>query len=232
MKDRPLNNLTRTVIGGIAEALSGYIPTCEPPFDEALGLGHSLEAMQLQEDAARIIMYEARLCDVTDPLAGSYYVESLTDQAEKEAWEIIRKIDGMGGMVAAIESGWVDAEIARSAYEDQQKVEMGERVIVGVNRFVGEHEIEVNISRSVPHPYDPAKREKAEEVAIANLREVRKNRDNGAVKASLKRLRGVAENEKANTIPALIEVVKTYATVGEITGTLKEFFGLYQEPEL
>jgi methylmalonyl-CoA mutase N-terminal domain/subunit len=231
-KARPLNNLTRTVIGGMAEALSGYIPTCEPPFDEALGLGHSLEAMQLQEDAARIIMYEARLCDVTDPLAGSYYVEWLTDQAEKEAWEIVHKIDRMGGMVAAIESGWVDAEIARSAYEDQQKIEMGERVIVGVNRFVGEHEIEVNISRSVPHPYDPVKREKAEELAIANLKELRKNRDNGVVKAGLKRLKEVAEDEKANTIPVLIEAVKAYATVGEIAGTLKDVFGTYQEPEL
>ena len=124
------------MIGGIAEALSGYIPTCEPPFDEALGLGHSLEAMQLQEDAARIIMYEARLCDVTDPLAGSYYVEWLTIGG-KRGGGIIRKIDGMGGMVAAIESGWVDAQIARSAYEDQQRVESGERVIVGVNRFAG-----------------------------------------------------------------------------------------------
>lgn len=231
-KSRPIDNLTRSVIGGIAEALSGYIPTCEPPYDEALGLGHSLESMQLQEDAARIIMYEARLCDVTDPLAGSYYVEWLTDQTEKEAWEIIHKIDEMGGMVAAIESGWGDAEIAKAAYEDQQKVEKGERIIVGVNRFVGEHEIEVNISRSVPHPYDPERRARAEELAISNLRELRKNRDNGAVKASIKRLKEVAEDEKANTIPALIEAVKTYSTVGEIAGTLKEVFGAYQEPEL
>jgi methylmalonyl-CoA mutase N-terminal domain/subunit len=109
---------------------------------------------------------------------------------------------------------------------------MGERVIVGVNRFVGEHEIEVNISRSVPHPYDPVKREKAEELAIANLKELRKNRDNGVVKAGLKRLKEVAEDEKANTIPVLIEAVKAYATVGEIAGTLKDVFGTYQEPEL
>jgi methylmalonyl-CoA mutase N-terminal domain/subunit len=231
-KPRPLNNLTRTVIGGVAEALSGYIPTCEPPYDEALGLGHSLESMQLQEDAARIIMYEARLCDVTDPLAGSYYVEWLTDQIEMEAWEIIHKIDKMGGMVAAIESGWVDAEIAKSAYEDQMDMERGERIIVGVNRFVGEHEIEVNISRSVPHPYDPARRAKAEEQAIANLKELRKNRDNKAVNARLKGFRVIAEDEKANTIPPLIEAVKAYATIGEIASTLKEVFGTYQEPEL
>ncbi|GAH42672.1 unnamed protein product, partial [marine sediment metagenome] len=114
---RPLNNLVRSVIGGVAEALSGYIPTCYPPFDEALGLGHSMEAIQLEQDAARIIMFEAGLCDVVDPLAGSYYVEYLTDELEKAGWEIIKKIDQMGGMVAAIESGWLDREIAKSAYD-------------------------------------------------------------------------------------------------------------------
>jgi methylmalonyl-CoA mutase N-terminal domain/subunit len=126
----------------------------------------------------------------------------------------------------------VDAEIAKSAYEEQMEVERGEKIIVGVNRFVGEHEIEVNISRSVPHPYDPARRAKAEEQAIANLKELRKNRDNKAVNASLKRLKVIAEDEKANTIPPLIEAVKTYATIGEIASTLKEVFGTYQEPEV
>jgi methylmalonyl-CoA mutase N-terminal domain/subunit len=229
---RPLNNLMRSVIGGVAEALSGYVPTCYPPFDEALGLGHSMEAIQLEQDAARIIMFEARLCDVADPLAGSYYIEYLTDELEKAGWEIINKIDQMGGMVAAIESGWLDREIAKSAYEHQKAVESGEKIVVGVNKFIGEGELEININRLVPDPYDPKKRARAEELQIANLNKVRKERDNQAVKAALKRVKEAAQDETANTIPPLVEAVEAYATVGEITNTLKEVFGTYQEPEL
>lgn len=229
---RPLNNLMRSVIGGVAEALSGYVPTCYPPFDEALGLGHSMEAIQLEQDAARILMFEARLCDVADPLAGSYYIEYLTDELEKAGWEIINKIDQMGGMVAAIESGWLDREIAKSAYEHQKAVESGEKIVVGVNKFIGEGELEININRLVPDPYDPKKRARAEELQIANLNKVRKERDNQAVKAALKRVKEAAQDETANTIPPLVEAVEAYATVGEITNTLKEVFGTYQEPEL
>lgn len=229
---RPLNNLIRSVIGGVAEALSGYVPTCYPPFDEALGLGHSMEAIQLEQDAARIIMFEARLCDVADPLAGSYYVEYLTDELEKAGWEIIKKIDEMGGMVAAIESGWLDREIAKSAYEKQRAIETGDQVVVGVNKFIGEGELEITINRMVPDPYDPEKRARAEELQIANLKKVKRERDNQAVKAALKRVKEAAQDESANTIPPLAEAVEAYATVGEITNTLKEVFGTYQEPEL
>ena len=229
---RPLNNLVRSVIGGVAEALSGYIPTCYPPFDEALGLGHSMEAIQLEQDAARIIMFEAGLCDVVDPLAGSYYVEHLTDELEKAGWEIIKKIDQMGGMVAAIESGWLDREIAKSAYEHQKALETGEKTVVGVNKFIGEGELEITINRMVPNPYDPEKRERAEEEQIANLDKVRKERDNQAVEAALKRVKEAAQDESANTISPLVEAVEAYATVGEITNALKEVFGTYQEPEL
>ncbi len=230
--ERPLNNLTRSVIGGIAAALSGDIPTCEPPYDEPLGLGHSVEAMQLAEDAAKILLHEARLCDVLDPLAGSYYVESLTDQTENEAWELINRIDRTGGMVAAIELGYIEREIAESAYQYQKEVETGERVIVGVNKFVGEDELEVNTNRLVPDPYDPEKRAKAEERQIANLAEVKRQRDNKAVQTTLKRLKEAAQDESVNIIPPLVETVKTYATVGEICDTLKQVFGTYQQPEL
>ena len=229
---RPLNNLVRSVIGGVAESLSGYVPTCYPPFDEALGLGHSMEAIQLEQDAARIIMFEARLCDAADPLAGSYYVEYLTDELEKAGWEIINKIDQMGGMVAAIESGWLDREIAKSAYEHQRAIESGEQIVVGVNKFVGEGELEININRLVPDHYDPERRARAEELQIANLSKLRKERDNQAVNAALKRVKEAAQDESANTIPPLVEAVEAYATIGEITDTLKEVFGTYQEPEL
>jgi methylmalonyl-CoA mutase N-terminal domain/subunit len=225
---RPLNNLTRAVIGGIAGALSGGNPSVDPPYDEALGLGWSLEATQLAEDASRIIQYEAGLCDVIDPLAGSYYVEALTDQIEDETWDIINKVEAMGGAVAAIEKGFYQQEIARSAYQYQKEVETGEMTVVGVNRFTGENELEVLTARLVADPYDPAKRAEAEERQLANLARVKKERDNAQVKACLRRLEDAARDETVNLLPLFVEAVKAYATVGEVCGVLRTVFGEYQ----
>ena len=224
---RPLNNLTRTVIGGVAGALCGYIPSVEPPYDEPLGLGWSIEAQQLSEDAAKIIQYEAKLTEVTDPLAGSYYIEALTNQIEEEAWDIIKKIDNMGGPVGAIENGYMQRAVAQSAHEYQKKVETGEAIIVGVNAFTGEQELEVLPTRLVPYPYDPAKRAEAEEKQVKKLASIRKQRDNQQVKTLLARLREGASDEKVNLIPLIKEAVKAYATIGEICGTLREVFGEY-----
>lgn len=225
---RPLNNFTRAIIGGIAGALSGGNPGVVPPYDEPLGLGWSLEALQLNEDARRIIQYEARLCDVQDPLAGSYYIESLTDEIEKEAEEIIAKVDATGGAAAAIECGYMQQEIARSAYRYQKEVENGERIIVGVNAFTGKHELEVITNRLISHPYNAEKRTKAEERQIKNLIEVRKNRDNQEVKRTLQGLKEAAKDVKINLIPPILEAVKCYATIGEICGILREVFGEYK----
>jgi len=227
-RQRPLNNLTRHVIGGVADALSGGDSPMGYPYDEPLGLGHSLEGWQLNMDANRIIRYEAKLCDVSDPLAGSYYVEALTDEVEAEAQGIMDKIDAMGGAAIAIESGFYQQQIAQSAYQFQREVENGERIIVGVNAFTGEQELEVTTNRLVPHPYDAEKRAKAEERQIENLREVKKNRNNQEVMEALKRLREVAADEKVNLIPVILEAVKSYATIGEICSVLREVFGEYK----
>jgi len=224
---RPLNNLTRAVIGGVAGALAGYIPSVEPPYDEPLGLGWSIEAQQLAEDAARIIHYEARLSEVTDPLAGSYYIEAITDQIEEEAWDLIAKIDDMGGSVGAIENGYMQRALAQNAYEYQKKWETGEEIVVGVNSFTGEQEIEVLTNRVVPYPYDAVKRAEAEEKQIMKLVRLRKQRDNHQVGKILAQLQEAASNEKVNLMPLIIEAVKAYATVGEICGTLKKVFGEY-----
>lgn len=226
--ERPLNNFTRAVIGGIAGALSGGNPGVVPPYDEPLGLGWSLEALQLNEDARRIIRFEARLCDVQDPLAGSYYVESLTDEIEKEAEEIIAKVDAMGGAAAAIECGYMQQEIARSAYRYQKEVENGERIIVGVNAFTDEQELEVTTNRLVPYPYDAEKRARAEEKQINRLLEVKKNRDNQAAEEALKQLKEAANDERVNLVPPILEAVKEYATVGEICDVLRGVFGEYR----
>lgn len=222
---RPLNNLTRSIVGGICVALCSDQVMVEPPYDETLELGPSLEAQQLNLDAARILQYEARLTEVTDPFAGSYYIESLTDKIEEEAWKIVDTIDAMGGAVAAIENGYVQSQIAQSALQSQREMETGERVIVGVNAFTGPDELEVIPPRMVPHPYDPAKRAEAEDRQLASLAQVKRERDDQQVAACLKRLREAAQDENANHLPSLIEAVKSYATIGEMCNVFREVFG-------
>jgi Methylmalonyl-CoA mutase, N-terminal domain/subunit len=227
-KQRPLNNLTRSVVGAIASTLCGGPPNCFPPYDEALGLGWSMEASQLGEDGNRILQYEAKLTEVRDPLAGSYYVEHLTDEIEEAGWKELEKVESMGGIVAAIENGYVQRELANSAYEREKMMESGEVLRVGVNCFVGESEIEVEVKRSVPYPYDPKKREEAEGKQIHNLTEVKRNRDNRAVTQLLQGLKEKAKREEENLIPHFIECAKAYVTEEEICDTLREVFGEYE----
>lgn len=226
---RPLNNLTRAVVGAIASALSGCPPMAFPPYDEPLGLGWSLEASQLAEDAGRILQYEAKLTEVIDPLAGSYYIEYLTDQIEDEAWKEMEKIEGMGGAVAAIESGYMQREISRSAHERQRRIEKGEELLVGVNCFTDESELEVETGRVVPHPYDEGKRERAEEQQIVSLTQLKRSRDNRYVGELLRDLKAAAEKEEENLFPHLIECAKAYVTEQEMCDVLREVFGEYQE---
>lgn len=229
-KQRPLNNLIRQVIMScVARCLSGGEAIYQFAYDEPLGLGHSLEAMQLAIDATRITKYECHLEDVSDPLAGSYYVEWLTDKIETEAWDIINQIEAMGGAVAAIEQGYQQREIARNAYKIQREIENGERVVIGVNKFVGENELEVTTSRVVPHPYDAKRRDEAEQRQLVSLAKVKRERDNQQVQSALKRLREAAQNEDANIMPLLVAAVEAYATVGEVTDTLRGVFGEYRE---
>ena len=229
---RPLNNLVRSVVGGIAGALCSGPPNCNPPYDEPLGLGWSLEAIQLSEDAVRILQNEARLTEVIDPLAGSYYVESLTDQTENAAWAEFDKIQGMGGAVQAIENGYMQREVARSAYERQKRLEEGKDLIVGVNCYTGEGELEVQTTRLVPHPYDPERRDNAERIQVERLKEVKKSRDNQKVGGLLRELKASASNEDTNLFPYLIACVKAYATVQEICDTLREVFGEHKPATL
>ena len=226
---RPLNNQTRAVLGGVASAMAGGTPIAFPPYDEPLGLGWSMEALQLSMDAMRILAHEAKLTEVIDPFAGSYYMEAETDAIEEKVWEIIKEIDEMGGAVAAIEKGWMQRKIAESAAEYQRQVETGGRVVVGVNAFLGEQELEVMPRRLVPDAYDPKKRAEAEERQLKNLAQVKNERNNAVVQATLRRLEDVARDESANVIPPLIDCVKAYATMGEMIGTLKKVFGEHHE---
>ena len=229
---RPLNNLIRGVIAGVAGCLCGGQAAAGVPFDEALGLGWSYEARQLQKDAARIIRCESHLEEEIDPLAGSYYIESLTDKIEDEAWELIDKIESMGGAVAAIKSGWSQHLIAQQAHENQSKIERGEKIVVGVNKFTGKDELEVLPKMLVPNPYDPKKREKAEELQIAKLKKLRAERDNSLANSELRKIEMAAKKEEENLIPYFVDAVKAQATIGEICGVLRNVFGEYEEVSL
>ena len=221
---RPLNNLTRGIIDAIVAALGGGEPIATP-YDEPLGLGHSLEAHQLSTDAIRILDNEACLFDVIDPLAGSYYVESLTDQLEREILEIMKKVEFMGGAVAAIEKGYYQREIANGAYQFFREVETCQRKVVGVNCFTEEGELEVTTNRLVAHPYDPVKRDEAEGKQIAKLGKVRRERDGERVKATLKRVREAARDESVNLVLPVLEAVEAYSTIGEVCDVFREVFG-------
>ncbi len=225
---QPLNNSVRTTLTMLAVALGGAQTATLMCYDEA----HEIPSEEAQRVAIRtqqIIAYESGVTNTIDPLAGSYYAEARTDEVQHEAEEIIAKIDDMGGAVAAIENGYMQQGTARSASEYQRQVESGKRIIVGVNAFTDDSELEVLTSRLVPYPYSAEKRAQAEKTQVANLGEMKRNRDNRAVTESLKQLKGAAKDEEVNLIPPILEAVKTYATLGEISDTLREVFGEYKE---
>jgi len=222
---RPLNNLTRAVVGGLAAGMSGAIPGAFPPFDEPLGLGHSTEAVQLQLDATRIMIYETGVTDVNDPWAGSYFMESLTDEIEEAASAEMEKIDKMGGAVPAVESGYMQKAVARSAYEKQKRIERGEDLVVGVNCFTGENEIPVEVNRRVEATYDPRLMATAEERQRESLARLKRERNGTAVAGCLATLKEHARDESQNLMPDILACVKNDGTLQEICDVLREVFG-------
>ena len=229
---RPLNNLARAVVGGMAAGMSGGIPGAFPPFDEPLGLGHSQEAVQLQLDATRIMIYEAKVSDVCDPWAGSYFMESLTDATEEAAVTEMEKIEKMGGAVAAIENGYMQRSVAKSAYERQKQIEKQEDFVVGVNCFTEASEIEVSVNRMVEATYDPVLMKTAEERQKISLARFKRERHGKAVLTSLKNLKDVAVDKDKNLMPGICECVENDATLQEICDVLREVFGEAQPIKL
>ena len=229
---RPLNNLTRTVVGSVAGLMSGGSAFTFPPYDEPLGLGHSLEAQQLAFDATRILIHEAKLSQVRDPWAGSCFMESLTDEIEAAAQAEFDKIEDMGGAVAAIDSGYMQRAVAKSAYERQKQIENQEFLLVGVNCFNGEHEIDVTTERKVADVYSAELMATAEERKKEGLAQLKKERNNKEVAKALKKLDETAKDEKKNLMPDIIECVKSYATLQEICDVGREVFGEYETPAI
>ena len=189
--------------------------------DEAHALP-SEEAATLALRTQQIVAYESGLADVIDPLGGSYYVESLTDQIEEQVEEYLTRIEERGGMVAAIESGWVVREIGEEAYRFQREVEQGERVVVGLNRFTTDETPPIELHSPDPSVASTVKDE---------IDELRKKRDHKALSRALEDLKSAA-GEGGNLMPPTLEAIRSLATVGEISGALREVFGEWRAPNV
>jgi methylmalonyl-CoA mutase N-terminal domain/subunit len=218
MAQQPHNNVVRVALQALSAVLGGTQSLHTNSLDETYALP-SEDAVTIALRTQQIIAHESGVINCADPLGGSYFVETLTAQMEKEAKDYIKKIDDMGGMVKAIELGFPQKEIADSAYWYQKAVEKKEKIIVGVNAFEMEHE---------PIPLLKIEEAVAKQ-QLARLKEVKETRNNSEVKAKLVDLKKAAEDDQ-NLMPFLLESVRAYATLGEIMDALKEVYGEYKEP--
>ncbi len=218
------NNIVRTTIEAMAGVLGGTQSLHTNSMDEAYQIP-SEKAIKIAVRTQQIIAAESGLADVVDPLAGSYYVESLTNRLEEEAWDLLRQIEDVGGMIRAVDIGWVQRQIADSSYTFQRQVESGERAIIGVNEYVEEESGE--LSPDLFFQVDPEVTERQ----IARLNQVRAQRDDRAVRSALSEVRHAAANGR-NVMPAISEAVRAYASIGEICDVLREVFGEYRAPAI
>lgn len=216
---QPLNNVVRITWQALSAVLGGIQSMACCAYDEAIALPTE-ESATLALRTQQLLAYESGVTDTIDPLAGSYYIETLTDKIEKEAYDYIDKIDRMGGAVAAIEQGYMQQEMAAHAYEYQHEVELGKRTVIGVNKF--------NDSKKLAEQDVLTADLSVGERQIARLEKMKVARDNEAVNAALEKLREAAKGTE-NLMPYLIDAVKTYATLGEICGVLREEFGEYKQ---
>ena len=216
---QPYNNVVRTATEALAAVLGGTQSLHTNSLDETLALPSEFAAM-IALRTQQIICDEIGVTDTIDPLAGSYFVESLTNQIEGEAWEYINKIDDLGGMIAAIDKGFPQMEIAEAAYHYQRQIDKGEKVLVGVNRYVVEEEAPPEILKIS----DELGKEQ-----IGRLNEVKRTRDNRSVIRKLNDLRAASKTDK-NLMPYVIEVVREYGTEQEICDVWREVFGEYRDP--
>jgi methylmalonyl-CoA mutase N-terminal domain/subunit len=214
---QPLNNVVRVAVQALAAVLGGTQSLHTNGYDEALSLP-TAESATLALRTQQVLAYESGLASVVDPLAGSYYVESLTDTIEREARELISQIDAEGGAAHAIERGFFQDAIARSAYELQKQQESGHRVVVGVNRFADD---------SPPLAIETPDFTVLEQQQRSTLAEVKRRRDSRKVRATLDALRQSAAGAD-RLMPVIIEAVKARATLGEISDTLRSVWGVYR----
>ena len=215
---QPLNNIIRVTSQALSAVLGGTQSLHTNSYDEAYA-PPTEDAVTVALRTQQIIGYESGTADTVDPLGGSYFIEHLTNSIEQEATKYIEKIDSLGGAIPAIEQGFQQREIQESSYRYQKEVEAEKRVIIGVNKFVSPYPQITGLSRINP---EQAK------IQLARLAEVKKTRDNAKVKAALDKLKTVAGGS-GNTMPAILECVEAYASLGEICDVLRSVFGIQKE---
>jgi len=213
---QPMNNIVRVALQAYGAVLGGTNSMATCAFDEALSIPTE-ESATLAVRTQQIIAYESGASEIIDPLAGSYYIEAMTDKIEREVEEMINKIEELGGAITAIENGWMQNEILKSAYQYQLSIEKNERIVVGVNKFAGDDTSDVNLTQM-----DPTVRE----TQINKIEDLKKRRDNVLVEKVLDNLKKAAESTD-NLYPFILAAVKAYATEGEICNTLRDVFGEY-----
>ncbi|MGQ9457306.1 MAG: acyl-CoA mutase large subunit family protein [Anaerolineae bacterium] len=216
---QPENNIVRTAIQALAAVLGGTQSLHTNSMDEALALP-SEKAVTIALRTQQIIAHESGVANTVDPLAGSYCIEALTDQIEREVREYFRKIEALGGVIPAIEKGFFQRELAESAYRYQREIDTKERIIVGVNEYVLDEPLEIPILKMDPKGY---------ERQCARLQRVRATRDNERVGQRLKALEEAARGTE-NLMPYILDAVRAYCTLGEICGVFRKVFGEYREP--
>jgi methylmalonyl-CoA mutase N-terminal domain/subunit len=214
---QPDNNIIRVTLQALAAVLGGCQSLHTNSKDEALSLPTE-HAVKIALRTQQIIAYESGVTRTVDPLGGSYYIESLTDAIEDSVNEYLKKIDSLGGSLRAIERGYFQDEIRKNAYRLKREIDEGKRIIVGVNKFIDEERKEPEILVVDPE---------IEIKQINRVKELKKNRDNTKVREVLSRLQRAAESDE-NTMPYIIDAVKSYATLGEISDTFREVFGVYK----
>ena len=225
-RERPELNIARTTIACLAGALGGIQLIGLRTMDEVFGIPTEKSEM-IAIGTQHVVAYETGVPDVVDPLGGSYYLESLTKTYESRVREELKRIDEMGGMVSAIESGYVKRTIAEDAFQSHRKLESGKKIKVGTNKF----RIDEGEMPRRPYKLDPQE----EKRQVEELKELKKNRDNALVQKTLDRLKSVARRPSGsenNLVPPIVDAVRAYATMGEICGALREVFGRYQEPNV
>jgi methylmalonyl-CoA mutase N-terminal domain/subunit len=215
---QPLNNVARVALQALAAVLGGTQSLHTNSMDETYALPTE-EAVTVALRTQQIIAYETGVAATVDPLGGSYFLEALTDRMEAAAWNYIRKIDDLGGMVAAVEAGYPQREIAEASFRFQQQVERGERVIVGVNEFASGEEPRIPLLRIDPE---------VERRQVQRTRRVRSGRDDALVGRTLSALRRAAEGSE-NTMDRVLDCVRAYATLGEICDVFRLAYGEHRE---
>jgi methylmalonyl-CoA mutase, N-terminal domain len=218
---QPQNNIVRVAYQALASVLGGVQSVFTAAWDEAFAIPTETTA-ELALRTQQVLAYETGVANVADPLGGSYFIEALTDRIEREALAIIERIDRMGGMVPCIQNGLIQKEIAAEAYRHQQRIENGEQVVVGVNRFTRD---EPERQQLQLWELDSALGARQRE----ELARVKARRDNSLVARTLVNLRDTARSDQS-LMPAIIDAVRAYASIGEICGVLREEFGTFQEP--